>query len=158
MKSFFDTAERIALLEFKAGKWVGTPFFPNSNEMGPQGGVSCQKLCSEIYRACGFADLDVPEVPMSHAQFSNDRSLVEEFMAKREEFSAVPTHELQAGDLLGFRMGKVVHHSGIYLGGQELFIHATVGHGVTIASLRDGTWSSRLSLAWRPIRTEVRSP
>jgi cell wall-associated NlpC family hydrolase len=123
ISSWFNSPERIAALEFKAGKWVGTPFFANSNTPGPRGGVSCQKLVAAIYRECGCCDIEVPEVAMSHAKFSRV-SLMEEFMAGRKEFVDLLTEsdkpggmsdgsswklELLPGDLIGLRIGHIIH-------------------------------------------------
>ena len=159
-ESWFCTAERLMLLEFQAGKWIGTPFFPNSRSPGPRGGVSCQKLVEEIYRACGFVDVRTPDVKMGHSQFSS-RSLVEEFMGGLGDFArlerAMP-EELMAGDLIAMRIGRVSHHLGIVMppegpGGRARgFIHAMRGLGVVVSSFMDGTWSARLEAAWRPRR------
>src|SRR6266853_1894972 len=100
MQTWFNTPERIALIEFKAAKWIGTPFLANSDELGR--GVSCQKLASRIYAEAGFANVEVPEVKMQHSRFA-DGSLVEKFMDGRSEFGSVSASEApMVGDLLGF--------------------------------------------------------
>lgn len=144
---FFSKPERVAKLHAEASRWIGTPFYPNSNTPGPDGGVSCQKLAEAIYHACGFANhLTVPEVAMAHARFSKE-SLMERFLDGRPEFSQEWPAEV--GDLLGFRLYRAVHHMGICLGGGR-FIHAMDHIGTVVASLSDGTWSSRLAKVWRP--------
>lgn len=170
-ETWFDTPERLAALEREARRWLGTPFFPNSNTPGPRGGVSCQKLVAEIYRGVGFCDVPVPEVPMAHARFST-RSLMEEFLVRRPEMvrvawvvssqaagTALPLEAatmqpfnaatLLPGDLLGFRIYRTIHHMGIVLP-QAMFVHALDGMGTIISSLMDATWSSRLAAVWRP--------
>jgi cell wall-associated NlpC family hydrolase len=150
--TWFNTPDRIAALEREAQRWLGTPFFPNSNTPGPRGGVSCQKLVSEIYRSAGFCDVPVPEVAMAHARFSRE-SLMEKFMADRPEFTRLPSlgwRSVQPGDLLGFRIYRTVHHMGIALVGLR-FVHALDGVGTNISSVSDATWSSRLAVVWRPI-------
>ena len=146
---WFCTPQRIEMLEREAIRWIGTPFYPNSNTCGPDGGVSCQKLVSEIYRTIGCCDVMVPEVSMAHARFSR-KSLVEEFMAMCPQFNPISIQGLIPGDLLGFRIGRIVHHLGISMG-RGYFIHVMEHCGTVIASLSDGTWSSRLALAWRPL-------
>lgn len=172
--TWFNSPERIAALEFKAGKWIGTPFFANSSMPGPGGGVSCQKLVAAIYRECGCCNVEVPEVAMSHARF-NRNSLMEEFMSGLSEFSKLDlagmrplpplsTEErvsagaltLEAGDLIGFRIGKAIHHMGIVLPSQ-MFIHAMSGYGTVLSALSDGTWGARVGAVWRPL-LEVRRP
>lgn len=135
----------------EAAKWIGTPFFANSNTPGPKGGVSCQKLAREIYRGCGFCDVPVPEVPMAYARFSR-QSLLEPFVDARTEFERVSLREpFFCGDLLGFRIGKIVHHCGIYLG-KGAFIHAMEHVGTITSAMSDATWGGRLAAAWRPIQ------
>jgi cell wall-associated NlpC family hydrolase len=143
--TWFNSLERIVALDREAMSWRGTPFFANSNTKGK--GVSCQKLVCEIYRGVGFCDVQVPDVPMAHARFSRD-SLVEPFMMSLENFQRVDDPPL-AGDLLGFRLGRVIHHLGIYLG-KGAFVHTMEGVGVSIAHLTDATWSTRHGATWRP--------
>ena len=155
--TWFNSPDRIAGLERESRRWLGTPFFPNSNTPGPRGGVSCQKLVAEIYRGAGFCDVPVPEVPMAHARFST-RSLMEEFLLRRPEMVRLPAQDARPqtldailpGDLLGFRIYRTIHHMGIALP-QATFIHALEGTGTIISSLLDATWSSRLAAVWRPV-------
>lgn len=153
--SWFHGPDRLAALENEAERWLGTPFFPNSNTPGPRGGVSCQKLVSEIYRAVGFCDVSVPEVPMAHARFS-PKGLMEDFMAARPEFERLADPkwvDTQPGDLLGFRIYRTVHHMGIMLP-WVTFVHALDHVGTVVSSLLDATWSTRLAAVWRPIDGE----
>jgi len=119
---------------------------------------------AEIYRECGFCDVQVPEVPMSLAGFvrAGSGSLLEEYLDSRPEverilFSsdAASASLLLPGDLIGFRIGRIRHHCGIYLselaGGKREFVHAISGQGCQINSLADAIWHSRLELAWRPL-------
>ena len=158
VESWFDRPERVAALVFEAGKWEGTPWFPNSNTPGRRGGVSCQKLVKEIYGGCGFcAEVEAPSVPMNHAQFAQDdsQSLVEEFMATRPEFKrlAGPPWELLAGDLVAVKIRRVNHHLGIVLPGNG-FLHVMDRLGTTISRLDDGTWLTRVRAVWRPVGGE----
>jgi len=150
--TWFNTSDRITALEREAKRWLGTPFFPNSNMPGPRGGVSCQKLVSEIYRGAGFCDVPVPEVPMAHARFSR-RSLMLEFLDTRPEFERLEISGPVPGDLLGFQIYRTIHHMGCALTG-GMFIHALDGMGTIISSLSDATWSSRLAAVWRPLDGE----
>jgi cell wall-associated NlpC family hydrolase len=151
METWFNTPERIAALEIEAARWFGTPFFPNGDTPGPRGGVSCQKLCSEIYKRAGWKAIEVPEVPMSHARFARGaaNSLVMEFMDSCPHFNLALLPVLP-GDMLGFRLGSVIHHCGVALG-EGMFIHAIDHLGVVRALVADAIWSSRLAAVWRPI-------
>lgn len=150
MGDWFSTEERVARLGEVAGSWVGTPFFPNGDTKGPDGGVSCQKLVAGIYREVGFCEVEAPEAAMGHARFSR-RAVLELYMAERTEFRALFFEgRPEAGDMLGFRIGGVVHHAGVCLGGGK-FVHAIWRVGVRVSSLGDGTWGSRLAMVWRAV-------
>lgn len=141
------TPERVELLEAEADRWRGTPFAPNSQSVGQ--GVSCHTLASALYAAGGFGELDIPNVPIAHARFSTT-SFVLAWFAGRADFVQVdPFDKLLPGDVLGFAIGKCVHHLGIVLP-ERRFAHAIEGIGATVATLDDATWTSRLNNAWRP--------
>ena len=149
MKSWFCTVERLNRLEAEFYRWLGTPFLANSCSEGPRGGVSCQKLAAAIYRAVGLVDVDPPEVAMSHARFSRE-SLVEPWMDQRQEFQRMPDcSDIQAGDLLGFTIGKAVHHLAIAQN-SHMFFHVIEGQRAGFASRIDPTWGTRLAVVWRP--------
>jgi cell wall-associated NlpC family hydrolase len=143
---WFDSMDRIELLICESLTWVGTPFFPNSATKGI--GACCHKLSSAIFRRIGTCDIEVPNVPMSHARFSQGHSLLEEFMVTRPEFFRTPLPVLP-GDMLGFRLGKCIHHCGIALT-ETSFIHAMEHVGCLVSQLTDATWSTRLAAVWRP--------
>lgn len=152
--AWFDRESRIAALRAEAGRWLHTPFAPNSNTPGPRGGVSCQMLASAIYRGAGFGCIVVPPVAIAHARFSRE-SLVEAFMATRPEFRLVNEQPLP-GDLLGFQIGRTVHHLGITLDRGE-FVHVLDAIGCVFSQLSDPTYSGALRRVWRPV-TIVPSP
>ena len=145
MKPFFDSPDRIEALHRAAVSWVGTPFAGNSASKGR--GVSCQCLAAEVYRETGFDVGEVPEAPMSHAKFST-QSLVEPWVEAHPGFERA--RFFQPGNLLGFRLGKCLHHVGIQLEGQK-FVHVVDGAGVMISTLADATWGGRVMAMWRPI-------
>ncbi len=144
--SWFNTPARRRALQVEASSWLGTPFFGNGNTKGV--GVSCQKFASSVYRDVGCCNVDVPNVAMAHARFAKV-SILEPFMDACQSFNRVPKDDIQPGDLLGFKIGKVIHHCGIYVG-ENQFIHAMADIGVVTGSITDATWSSRLSAVWRP--------
>lgn len=147
-----DRPERLAALEREAVRWNGTPFFPNSSTPGPRGGVSCQRLVAALYRGAGFCEVDVPDAPMAHARF-NAHSLVEEFMAGLPGFQRFAIAEIETvapGDLLGFRLLRVIHHLGVCVW-PGVFVHAIEHLGTTQSALADATWGKRLAAIWRPV-------
>lgn len=139
------TEQKIDMLEQATMWWYGTPFRANACSVGR--GVSCQKLVAALYREIGYMDIEPPEVAMDHHMQCRE-SIAEQYVDALGNFSRVD--EPQPGDLLGFRIGKVVHHLGIALRNRR-FVHCLRGIGVTINSLDDPTWSSRLAVIWRPL-------
>lgn len=145
-RSWFNTPERIALLEFKAAKWLGTPWFPNGNTPGM--GVSCQELVSAIYREVGFCNVKLDQERMTAKGLKESK--VEKFMGERREFERIEPRACAPGDMLGFKMYEVVHHVGIVIS-ENTFIHVLYRDRVRLCSILDGTWSAVLRAAWRPI-------
>ncbi len=153
MKPWFrsDHPERLLALAAEAVRWQGTPFFPNSSTPGPKGGVSCQKLVAELYRATGLV-LEAPDVAMSHAWF-NSSSIAEAFIDQLPQFQrfVVPAEEaVKPGDLLGFRLGRITHHLGVCIW-PGVFLHAMEHLGTCQSALADPTWGKRISSLWRPL-------
>jgi len=152
--TWFDSPDRLATLSVACNAWLGTPFSGNGGTMGV--GVSCQKLVAAIYDAAGFApDINIPSVPMNFWRFARpDQSLVLAYMTTRMDFAIMdPDRALVVpGDLLAFRLGKVLHHVGIatLFPAPGCFIHSAEGSGVAFASLSDATWSTRFGQMWRP--------
>jgi cell wall-associated NlpC family hydrolase len=136
-----------AALVTTARSWLGTPFHPNSGERGPKGGVCCHLLVTEIYKACGF---DLREVPMGLARHANVNSvsIMEPFLDTSEKFLRIST-EPEPGDLLGYKINKVIHHVAIMLP-QSQIVHALNGFGVIINPYADSSWRKRHAGTWRP--------
>ena len=141
------THDRVEALRYQASMWIGTPFAANSSSKGF--GVSCQKLAGCLYSACGFNLPEIPDASIVQARFSRV-SLVEPWFNSRPEFVRLdPSSEIMPGDVLGFRIGDIVHHLGVAIEPGR-FIHTLEGVGTTIAHVEDATWRSRLVCIWRP--------
>jgi len=93
----------------------------------------------------------VPSGSMRWAGVSSD-SLIVQFLETHPELIALvsdPSPEVvQAGDLLGFKIGKCVHHVGVALS-EDKFIHCMRGSSALICSLSDPTYKHRLACIWR---------
>jgi len=59
---------------------------------------------------------------------------------------------LQAGDLLGFKVGHCIHHLAVLLA-QGRIVSSVETLGVRIAPCIQPVWAKRLVRAWRPRRT-----
>jgi cell wall-associated NlpC family hydrolase len=127
---------------------VGTPFAANSSAKGL--GVSCHTLAGALYAAVGWGDILIPDVAISHARFG-ENSLADPFFdSMAERFTQLPhDSEILPGDVLGFRIGRIVHHLGTALRNGR-FIHALEGLGATVSTTEDATYRSRLTTIWRP--------
>jgi cell wall-associated NlpC family hydrolase len=150
MTPVFQSAERQAALLVEARSWLGTPFVPRGNLKGV--GVDCVHLPAEIYRALGvLPSYGFPDYNLDSGSHA-DRSLVTGWLDGRADFLPLaPVEACLAGDLLAFRIGKVVHHVGLLLG-QTRFIHCLRHRGVLESDLRDPTYAKRLVRAYRPLQ------
>lgn len=147
MNATWWTSERAEALRIEASTWIGTPFAPNSSSKGR--GVSCQKLAGCLYDSCGFALPEIPDASIAQARFSRV-SLIEPWFDGRSEFVRLnPASEILPGDVLGFRIGDIIHHLGVAIEPKR-FVHCVEGVGTTFASVEDCTWRSRLVCIWRP--------
>lgn len=144
---------RVELLESAAAEWVGTPFCAGAAVVGQ--GVCCHRLVAEVYFRAGWLPrMELPGGSPRWAQGSN-RSLMEEWLNGpdgRRYFAARPVEgaPLRAGELMGFRVGRCVHHLAIALGGGRV-VHAVEGHGAAILSEVPAVWRKRLARIWVPL-------
>lgn len=153
MTSWFSTPERVGLLMRECEGWLSTPFSGNGATRGI--GVSCQKLVGALYDATSAPGIlaTVPDEPMGYWRFART-SLVEPWLDGRKEFARVPdalARHAIPGDLIGFRLGRIVHHMGCAIDQPGRFIHCTESAGVNYASLSDSTWKQRFAIIWRPV-------
>ena len=152
MNSFFSNPDRVAVLQFAAATWIGTPFMPNAAVKGA--GVSCQKLVGSIYKESGVIgrEFNIPEGPMDWSHAHTD-SLISAFMLLQGNFTAVEPVVAAAlpGDLLGFKIGGCVNHVGVLITSEGKFVHCLRGPGVLFSNLKDASYQSRLEKLWRPI-------
>ena len=151
IQTWFNTPEKIAALGVSSRSWLGTPFFRASSTKGQ--GVDCSHLVAAIYREVEFRDIQVPDFNITSPKLLS-RSVAVPFISGLTCFAEITTEKIETGDryghpgdLLGIRVGRVVHHLGILVD-WTMFIHVT--NKVTFNSILDATWASRLSRVWRP--------
>lgn len=151
---WFDNIEDLETLDRVARSWLGTPFRQNGRVKGV--GVSCHLLVGSIYIECGVLpeSARIPDGPAYWAR-AQARPLIEEFLLEDPTFSArfdaVPGLACQPGDLLGFKVNKVIHHLGVLVAG-HYFVHCYMHLGTVLARIDDDTYARRLSAVWRPMR------
>jgi lipoprotein Spr len=130
-----DRIVNIRLYRFIDG-WMGTPYKWGGLD---QKGIDCsafmQKLLAEVY------DIHLP------------RTSVQQFFTEWvDKFSGA--EYLAEGDLVFFHTQNdaVITHVGLYLA-NDLFVNASVGHGVSIANLKDPYWKKCFVAAGRVKRS-----
>lgn len=142
----------IIAIERAAASWIGTPFCANSAVKGA--GVCCHLGIMEVYFEAGV----VPRIPLpkgppgwsrNHAESLMEPWLAGEGAAYFEPVTFEPCtlNGLEPGDLLGFKLGRCVHHIGILLSGGRMFhvhAHAAISPNIPLGYLR------RLARAWSP--------
>ncbi|MGC9129050.1 MAG: C40 family peptidase [Acidithiobacillus sp.] len=76
--------------------------------------------------------------------------------AQAAALPAVPMSRIQKGDLLFFNtLGRPYSHVGIYIGGDQFVSALNRRAGITVQSLRNPYWSSRLDGIRRPMPPEL---
>ncbi|HKB57758.1 MAG TPA: NlpC/P60 family protein [Lacunisphaera sp.] len=128
--------EKLTLLEAAAIAAAGRPE------------LRCQIAMADIYKAAGLLpmELDIPEGNRNWAR-AQGRSLITPWVEDCGFFEAAPA-PAQPGDLLGFRLGHVLHHVAIQLEGGRM-VHVFGEHGVQIAVCIPEPWAKRLEKIWR---------
>lgn len=144
--------DAVRRLEVAAVAWVGTPFCAGAAAIGQ--GVCCHRFVAEVYFSAGW--LPRIELPSGSPRWARGsmRSLIEEWLdgpgAKYFSATDAAGTAWDAGDLLGFRVGRCLHHLAIALGPDRI-AHVVEGHGVAILDGLPDAWASRLVRRWRPI-------
>lgn len=159
--TWFDTSPKFFALERAAERWMGTPFFANSEACGRDGGVDCVRLLHAIYSELGVMPrIEIPPQVMDAGQHSAHSLLLEAFETwpvLRERFARVPdcsAANILPGDALCFVAGRVPHHGGLMLGAGEV-LHVLKPEGVhrmqLAAVIRGRRILGELAAVYRPL-------
>jgi len=167
--SYYAAPDKLARLRAAAAELRGTPFFPNSEAPGRDGGIDCVRALHYLYRtSVAIAPIAISRQTMDHGQHSDRSLLIEAFESWPEllaRFACVwrrapdaepklPELELLPGDALCFIAGKVPHHGGALLEHGD-FLHALRRHGVHTMRLdavfRGWSVLGRLAAVYRPL-------
>lgn len=145
--NWFATPERVAALDAAAGRWVGTPWRPNSRVRGV--GASCHHAVAGVLRDAGC---EIPSVPDGQADWSRHQttSVQEAWLDSRPQvFASVDVESVQPGDIVGFQLGNCIHHLGLVLSGGR-FCQCLKSTGFVILGCHEPDF--RLAKrAWRPL-------
>lgn len=132
-----------------AESWLGTPFFPHMAKKGV--GVDCVQLAKGICIEAGLgseSDADFPPYRLD-VGLHLDSSIVLRWLEQSKFFYRVT--EISPGCILTVRIGRIEHHVGVVLSDCKRFVHAVREYGVITGTLRDSTWSSRITTIWEPL-------
>lgn len=105
-----------------ARQWIGTPWRHNQKCKGH--GVDCVRFIEAVFKddlGYQFSDID------KYARIPDDDALLV-FLQTNINVKQIPLTDIQPGDLLLFRLGKIPYHLGISNGSG--MIHADSNHGV----------------------------
>ncbi|HPT88734.1 MAG TPA: C40 family peptidase [Bacillota bacterium] len=129
-------------------KYLGIPYRHGGRDMN---GVDCLGLVYLIYRDCGIEipDNDGREYTKDWYKVEPDRYL----KGIRRYGKEVPLDSLKPLDLVYFKMGRAVTHTGIMVD-EKSFIHVLEGTRVHISRL-NFKWERRLAGARRFIEADV---
>lgn len=147
MKPFFADNARQELLRQVATSWKGTPFVPHASVKGA--GVDCVHLAAQIYVESGHLDTYQFASYTMDGGHHNALSQVTAWLDASPRFIK-GVYPVLAGDLICFRIGKVIHHVGIAVS-ERNFVHVTRGGVVSLARIDDTTWLKRLAGVYRPV-------
>ena len=113
---------------------------------GPE--MRCQVAMAEIYKEAGLLPSDI-EIPNGNRDWARVQgcSLITPWVEGCGHFEEVAA-PAQPGDLLGFRLGRILHHVAIQISGGRL-VHVFGSHGVQIAACIPAEWEKRLEKIWR---------
>jgi hypothetical protein len=146
------TPSELIALENAARSWVGTPFCERSALKGA--GVCCHRLLLEVLVEAGWLPrIVVPDGSAGWAQ-AQQRGLIAEWMEGEgsrwfDSVSLCWTPDVfEAGDVIGFRLGRVVHHVALRLPDHQ-WLHAMQRVGVVIAPEIPAVWRKRAERCWR---------
>lgn len=157
--TWFNTTERMAALKAEAKRWERTPFFPNSEACGTDGGADCVRLLHGIYTALGVMPrILIPKQVMDEGQHSERSRLIEFFdqhpVLCGRFVKLRPSDEPLPGDTLCFLAGKVPHHGGMMVTSRD-FIHTLRPAGAHMlqlgAAVRGWRIIGKLAAIYRPI-------
>jgi NlpC/P60 family putative phage cell wall peptidase len=126
-------------------EWVGTPY---QHQVGLKGvGVDCAYLVGKVAEEAGIVDKFQVE-PYSVEWHLHSR--VELMCSILESFGCVqiPIEELQPGDILAFKYGRVCSHLGIMLN-RGMFVHANMSGKKVMLNSLSGEFTERLSRVYK---------
>jgi hypothetical protein len=112
-------------------------------------GTDCGQILIEVYGNVGFIDkFDSGYYPVDFNLHNG-----EENYFKFVEQYAHQVDEPKDGDIILYKFGRCISHSGIIVNAKEKqIVHALIGVGVTLAQWDEGTLENRIVGFWSVIK------
>lgn len=110
--------------------WVDTPYHHQARVKGV--GVDCAQLIAGVAEETGHIEPGTP-IPFNYSTEWHLHNREEVLLKNLEAFGCTrkPSTELEPGDILCFKYGRVVSHLGIYVGDNQ-FVHAANNYGKVV--------------------------
>lgn len=145
------------MIAASARTWVGTPFRWEASLKGV--GADCRGVLSGAARECGRPEAEELEARIAgYSRRINEAQLIAglDRLFDRVWLDKLghprPVDELEAGDVLGFRVQRKLQHLGIYTGDgkRHMMVHAYSGEPAQVIEAPLGRfWLGRLAGVWR---------
>ncbi|MDR2462204.1 MAG: C40 family peptidase [Verrucomicrobiales bacterium] len=158
VRYYFEQPEHLAALREEAAAWLGTPFRYGAAVRGAGGGTDCARMSYAIFTAIGAtpAGKVFPSASADYTVHHADSPIDDFFRTElAAEFERLPVtadgaadSAIRAGDVLGFRIGKAVHHLAIVIDSGRM-LQCVKPHGARLVSLQDSTFMKRLAVVYR---------
>lgn len=149
--ALIETTEDIVRLDAIVSSWEGTPYAPNGAVKGKDGGVSCQKLPSEILREFGSqaplapdrGTLSIRQIPKIMEEWLNSNS---EYFLRVEDHS-----DIRPGDVLFSIFDGVRGHLALAVDKHSL-VHVWMAREVHRTTTQSRGTRDVLRGIWRPLK------
>jgi len=157
-RPFFRSITRKMRLIREARSWLRTPFRDHCAMKGV--GCDCVGFAHAVFIAVGaIQPIQFPDYALDEGSHSNESKL-ERVLIDSGHFAEVWHRDgwpadmppLMHGDLLGFHLGRSVHHVAILVApkpGGGGFIHAIQNYGVIESMIDDPTYRRVIVSVWR---------
>ena len=153
-RQYFRTITRKMDLIRETRSWLRTPFRDHCAMKAV--GCDCVGFAHAVFVAVGAIEqLTFPDYTLDEGSHSNESKL-ERVLIDSGHFAEVwhrngwpaDMPPLMHGDLLGFHLGRSVHHIGIVVSPRH-FIHAIQNYGVIESMIDDPTYRRVMVSVWR---------
>ena len=133
-----------AAVVVEAKSWIGTPYRSNALVKGRRGGTDCAMILIGVYRNVGLLpmDYDPRPYPEQWHLHRNEEKYLTEILKFAKPVAAPPERMPLPGDVVMFRMGRLLAHAAIVVD-WPIVIHANGNGGVMPDDISKNTTGKR---------------